>query len=376
MHNRSWVLGHFKGIPIRLHPSLLLILPLLVLGVASLDLSILFQRIGVPAHRLLLPPLAHGFAMAMLLFASVLLHEMGHAAAAVKFGLPVGSITLLIFGGATEIDQGDATPTQALGTALAGPVVNLIIGVSALLLARLLPSMTLDVKLMLLILGVMNIFLMAFNLVPAFPLDGGRALQAILQLRLSDARASYWTAQIGKLLAFLLGCFAVYIMDLMLLILSVFLYFGAESERNESTVRGVLSDLVAEHAISKRVIFVEPHESITAVAQHMLVHDATAAIVEESGRIYGVVLPEDLRGMNKDTIGCLVDGAPLLIHMEMPLREVARKLHWTRKSAIALTEDGRAIGVVTNPEIVRATRLKLLADQSVDLNPQNTPLGD
>ena len=366
MRSKSLILGHFRNVPIRLHPSLLLLLPLVALGTANLDLGLLFQKLGIPAHHLSLPPLAHGMAMAILLFVSVLLHEMGHAAAALKFQLPVGSITLLIFGGATEIDQEDATPKQALVTALAGPAVNLMITVFTLVLVKWLPTTMPDAKLMLLILGVMNLFLLVFNLIPAFPLDGGRALRALLQLQMSSMRASYWTAQTGRLTALLLGCFGLYIGDLILVMLSVLLYFGAQSERTQTTIRSALEGLVAEHAMSTRVISVSPYLSITAVARDMLMGDARAAIVESAGHIHGVVLPEDLRGMSQDTVAVLMDGAPLIAQANMPLNEVSRKLTWTGKPAIVIGDDGGVVGVVTNAEIIRAARLKILAEQSIE----------
>ena len=127
MFRMSWTFAHFRGVPLRLHVSLLLILPMIAAAVAFQNLPLMLGAIGISAGALSVPPIAIGIGVAVAVFVAVLLHELGHAVAALNQGGRVRAITLMILGGVTELEHDDATPRQALWVALAGPLVNLVL---------------------------------------------------------------------------------------------------------------------------------------------------------------------------------------------------------------------------------------------------------
>jgi len=301
---------------------------------------------------------------------------MGHAAAALYNELRVRSITLLIIGGMTEINQENTTAKQALGTAVAGPAVNLGLGFFCMMVAKWMPPSAVDLRLIFFVTGIMNLFLAIFNMLPAYPLDGGRALKAVLELRMSPMGASEATCTVGRIIAIILSILGFTHGDPFLVIISFFLYFGAESDRTRTKVQLALAGLRAEQAMTIRVVSVGPERPITSVAREMLMHDAAAAMVRDVRRTYGVVLPDQLLGRTTDTVNSLVDGEPIVIRFDDPLDEVAHKIQWSQKPAIVLDRYNTPVGVVTNGEIMRAARLRILADQGLETSSQTIEAKD
>src|SRR5919106_2375260 len=168
----GWKIGRVAGIDIAIHPSWLVIAFLLTLTLADGFFPERLPGWSVTQYWLL------GGATALLFFASVLAHELSHAIVARRFGLKVQGITLFIFGGATSIDEDSRTPREEAWIALAGPVTSLLIG-AVLLGADLLVAQP-QVAALLGWLGFINVLLGLFNLIPGFPMDGGRVLRAFL----------------------------------------------------------------------------------------------------------------------------------------------------------------------------------------------------
>lgn len=362
MFRTAWTFGHLRGVPLRLHISLLFILPLVSVGVAFEAAPMLLGRLGIPMHALVLPPLALGAVLAVALFIAVLLHELGHALVALRQGARVRAITLMVLGGVTEIDHDDASPSEALCMAFAGPLVNLVLGAASLLLARL--PLGVDLHAFFLLFGLINLFLAVFNLIPAFPLDGGRMLKATLRYWMPEEKATRIAALLGRTLA-LAGILAGLMWgDIFLAVVAVFLFTGAGAELNQVQVRTALDGLTARQAMVTRVVTVGPARPITSVARHMLFHDAQAVIVRDHTGTYGVILPGDL---SEDTAeaGDLVDGAPLWAHVDDPLGPAVREMRWAGKPVIVRDDFNAPVGVITLPEITRAARLRRLADRAL-----------
>ena len=229
MFRTAWTLTHLRGIPLRLHVSLLLVVPFIATSVAARDLPFLLYRLGVDPTALTLPPLALGLAVALALFAGVLLHELGHAFTALRYGARVRAITLMVLGGVTEIDHPDATARQRFWTALNGPLVSFAVGAAALGLSRI-PGLPLDVVVVALIVGLLNLVIAVFNLLPAFPLDGGRMLKAVLGFWMSEEAATRLAAGLGRGLAVLGLIYGLMRGDVFLAVIALFLFTGAGSE--------------------------------------------------------------------------------------------------------------------------------------------------
>lgn len=367
MFRTAWTFGHLRGVPLRLHISLLFVLPLVSFGVAFEAAPMVLARLGIPMHALTLPPLALGVALALALFVAVLLHELGHALVALRQGARVRAITLMVLGGITEIDHDDARPAEALWMAFAGPLVNLALGALSLSLARL--PLGVDLHAFLLLFGLINLFLAAFNLVPAFPLDGGRMLKAALRFRMSEEKATRVAALIGRTLAAAGMVAGLMWGDIFLAVVALFLFTGAGAELSQVQVRTALDGLAARQAMVTRVVTVGPARPVTSVARHMLFHDAQAAIVCDHAGTYGVLLPPDLTEDAAEA-GDLVDGEPLWAHVDDPLGPVVREMRWSRKPVIVRDDFNAPVGVITIPEITRAARLRRLADRALMPGPR------
>ena len=367
MFRSAWTVMNFRGVPIKVHPSFLIILPLVAWAMGTQTVPHLLASMDQDPGLLVLHPFALGAITSLSLFVAVLVHELGHAYAALRQGARVRGVTLMILGGVTEIDQEEATATQALRTAVAGPFVNLGIGAVAMLLVPFV-LVSLDLYVLLFLFASLNLFLGLFNLIPAYPLDGARALASILAHRMTRADATRWVSNISRFVAAAGLCFALARGDFILGFFALFLFFGAAAEVKGVETRDALVGLAVRQAMCVRVVTVGPDRPTTSVARHMLIQDARAAIVRDVHRVYGVVLLKHLHHTGIEQVGSLVDGQPLWGQVNDPLAELAREIRWQRKPAIVRDESNSVVGVVTNTEILNAAELKRIADRSLGVS--------
>lgn len=243
MHERGSVtFFHVRGVPIRAHWTLALLLPYLAYAF-SVQFESVARVAGVEGARLVLPPLIWGAILALGLFLSVALHEVAHTMVAIRFGGRVRSITLMLLGGVSQISRMPRRPRNEGLMALAGPATSLLLGALLLFFNRVAPDGPADVEMGVFYLGYMNVILGVFNLIPAFPMDGGRVLRAVLSSRIGPARATQTAAQIGQALAFLMGLAGLWTGNFLLILIAVFVYFGAAAEASAERVREALEGL-------------------------------------------------------------------------------------------------------------------------------------
>jgi Zn-dependent protease len=161
------------------------------------------------------------------LFGCVILHELGHSLAARRYGIGTRDITLYPIGGVARLERMPSRPAEELVVAVAGPAVNVVIAV------LLFPFTFLEGSIALLLTSMMwaNIILVLFNMLPAFPMDGGRVLRAFLAMRHGSVKATNTAAKVGKVMAVLFGVAALYFLHPMLLLIAVFVWHQGESER-------------------------------------------------------------------------------------------------------------------------------------------------
>jgi Zn-dependent protease len=215
----------------------------------------------------------------VLLFLCVTLHEFGHILMARRFGIETPQVTLLPIGGVASLQRLPTNPIQEFLVAIAGPAVNLVIGgVLILLLGRVAPerlSQLDDPDVSLLArLAAANLFLVVFNLIPAFPMDGGRVLHAFLSIRLGPQRATQVAATIGQALAFVFGFLGLFGNPLLLFI-AIFIYIAASAEARMSSLQEALTGLSVADAMETRftAIPIEANlaqavEALMSTAQH------------------------------------------------------------------------------------------------------------
>jgi Zn-dependent protease len=229
-------IGSIMGIPIKLDTSLLLALPIYAYFSAINSQPFGFAEVEPPIVRYVLSAFT-----AIFLFTSVLLHELAHSYFAKRYGVNIYSITLLLFGGVASMEI-PKRPGQEVKIAFAGPLTSLIIGSICLFTYSyiLSPNPALSqnsVYLIIWIIGSMNLVLGIFNLLPAFPMDGGRMLRSLFAMKMSYVKATHNAASIGKFVAILMAIYGIYIGDLWLPLVALYIYGGASNE-DRSTQNG------------------------------------------------------------------------------------------------------------------------------------------
>jgi Zn-dependent protease len=226
-------IGSIMGIPIKLDTSLLLALPISAYFSAINSRPFGFAGVEPPIMKYALSALT-----AIFLFTSILLHELAHSYFAKRYGVNIYSITLLLFGGAASMEI-PKQPGQEAKIAFAGPLTSLILGIICLFtyIYIISPNPALSqnsIFFIIWILGSMNLMLGIFNLLPAFPLDGGRILRSFFAWKMSYAKATHSAASIGKFVAILMALYGIYAGDLWLLLIALYIY-GSASNEDRST---------------------------------------------------------------------------------------------------------------------------------------------
>jgi Zn-dependent protease/CBS domain-containing protein len=275
----SFTLGEFAGTAVRIHITLLLFLAWIGMGA--------YQRGGPEAA-------AESVLFISAIFACIALHEFGHILTARRFGIQSPEVTLLPIGGVADIEGMPQKPYQELLIALAGPMVNVAIaavlaGLSGGLQLRDAAHLT-DPSISILgRLAATNVFLALFNLMPAFPMDGGRVLRAALAMWLGQGKATRIAAQIGQGFAFLLGFMGLY-GNPMLLLIAVFIFMAASGEAQMTTMAEAARGLPAVDAMETRIATLDRGSSVNEAIETLL---ATSQddfpVIDAAGRLDGLL---------------------------------------------------------------------------------------
>jgi Zn-dependent protease/CBS domain-containing protein len=282
----SFRIGRIAGIDLKLHVTFALVL---ALGASQW---------GVPHGA---RGAAFGVLLVSLLFVCVVLHELGHALMARRFGIATHAIVLLPIGGIAQLARPPEQPRHELWISVAGPVVNLVIagvlllatfpaglaGLSEESLSAIL-SQPSPSALLLWLLGA-NVTMALFNLLPALPMDGGRILRAALAMRLGAARATPLAATVAQVVAMGLGALALVNGQLMLAIIAVFIFFGAGQERFAAHAQQTLSTLRVGDAYNRHALTLAPGDRLPRVVEYLLTTHQPEFAVVLGNQLLGVV---------------------------------------------------------------------------------------
>jgi Zn-dependent protease len=341
----SWQLGRLFGVAIRVHATFVVLLVWIAFG------SILAGRgTRVAVSDLLLT---------LSVFGIVVLHELGHAMMARVFGIGTRSITLLPIGGIASLERLPEKPGQELLVALAGPAVNLVLAAAAFAALRVTGSpMGFDglmsegnfvAKLL-----YINLSLAGFNLLPAFPMDGGRALRAALGFRLGRVRATEIAAHVGQGMAVLFGIVGL-IANPMLVIIAVFVWLGAGAEASMVRVKSLLESVPVRAATVTELHPVGPGDALALVSRLALETAQHDFPVVANGELVGVLTRADLlRGLTESGpsgfVGASMHGSYALVDASAPLSGVLESLEEGGLPTVVL--DGpRVLGLLTSENL-------------------------
>jgi Zn-dependent protease len=231
-----------------------------------------------------------------LLFLCVLLHELGHVFAARRYGIKTADVTLWPFGGIASLERIPEKPMEELVVAIAGPAVNVVIAaVLILMLGATIDPQHLaqldDPKIsMIAKLAGANIFLVLFNMIPAFPMDGGRVLRALLAIRLGFARATEIAASIGQGLAVALGLIGIFT-NPMLVVIAIFVFLAASGEAGHAQLREVSRGALVADAMITKFESLGPQATVGDAVEALLrTTQKEFPIVDGAGRLRGVLI--------------------------------------------------------------------------------------
>ena len=297
-------LGRVRGIPIQVHWTFLILIVWVVMIHASRGAGLL--------------EIFDGVALVLAVFGCVVLHELGHALTAQRYGISTKDITLLPIGGVARLERLPEKPQEEFLVAVAGPAVNVVIAaVLWLALAaagRLEPiAAVVDVRggfvgqLM-----WINVLLVLFNLLPAFPMDGGRVLRSLLAIRLGHSRATAIAATVGQMMALLFGFVGLFSNPFLILI-AIFVYLGAQAEAQHARIRSALEGVVVRDAMMTRFRVLTTEQMLGDAARELLAGAQRDFPVVAGDRVVGMLLRDDL-------VRALKDGAA-----EVPITDVLRR---------------------------------------------------
>jgi Zn-dependent protease/predicted transcriptional regulator len=351
-------IGKIMGIPIKLHLTFLLILPVFGWVFANNPPPFGFNDPGISAAlRYVLGMLA-----ALFLFTCVLLHELGHSYVAKRHGTNIQSITLFLFGGVSSMEEIPRNPKVEFKMAATGPGVSFLIGMILFVLYLLFNAGSPYMRLVWLV-GYINIILGIFNLIPAFPMDGGRVLRAWLAGRMSYIRATRAAANIGKMFAIFMGIFGLFIPGgLWFILIAFFIYIGASEEEKSTEISVVLEGVKIKDIMSKNVTTVSPGISVEELVNFMFRFKHMGYPVVEDSEVKGIVTFSDVQKvpmgerknvkisqiMTKEIISLPEDEDAVSALKLMTINNIGR---------IIITKEKKMVGIVSRTDLLRSVQL-------------------
>jgi len=326
-------------------------------------------------------------AFMLLLFLCVLLHEFGHIFTARAFGVPTPYVTLLPIGGVAQLERIPEEPWEEFLIAIAGPLVNVVIaavlvyGFDANLQASAAAAVD-NLKIPLVDrLAAVNLFLVLFNMIPAFPMDGGRVLRALLASRMGYVRATEIAAMIGQYVAFALG-FIGLLANPILIFIAIFVYLAASSEAHMVALRAASRGVPVNYAMMTQFATLSPDSHVDEAVQTLLqTSQGEFPVVDSAGKPVGVLGRADLirviktRGPDARVADAMVAEMPTISH-RATLEQAFKLLQQKSAQAVGVTDaGGKLVGFVTSETIAEMMMLQEALPGGVRFGPWGRPAG-
>ena len=344
----SWRIGRLAGIGIYVHATFVLLLAYFAV-----------QAYRVGGRSAAVASVVYLGA----LFAIVVLHELGHALAARRYGIGTKDITLLPIGGVARLDRMPEEPRQELAIAIAGPAVNVVLAIVFMIIARVVGGSSgwsfglFGADSFADLLVRVNVILVLFNMIPAFPMDGGRVLRALLAMRLGYYRATAIAARLGQAFAILFGLAGMFWLDQPLLaVIAIFIWMVAAAEGGSVQLRSALGDTLVAQVMISQLHVLAPGDPLRRAVDYVLAGFQQDFPVVVGGQVVGVLTRKDLlkalteRGQDAP----VADAMRRDVATISPGERVDRALGVLQQSGmqtLPVVEGGVLVGVITTDNI-------------------------
>jgi Zn-dependent protease/predicted transcriptional regulator len=347
----SFRLFSIRGIAIRLHITF----PLILIW-AAFQFGFLGNGGVVGA--------VFGVVTVTLLFALVTLHELGHSFAALHYGVPVDQIVLLPIGGVAQLKRMPRSPKQEFVIAVAGPAVNVVLAVLLWItavfasfdwfnpLTAVTRGFTLSFASFYNYIFFYNIILAVFNMLPAFPMDGGRVLRALLAMRLNYGKATQIAVRIGQGLAWMMGIYGFLGGGIFMILIAFFIHNGATQEGKMVHYYERMRGMTVSQAFTSQVALLSPFDSIQRAVTLRLMGSQSNFPVFQDGNMIGFLIEQDLmtafrqRGANV-LVGDVMSQKIVPVSLYSELADVHQRMQNERMSALPVMEGLQFLGMIT-----------------------------
>ena len=372
----SYKIGSISGIPIKLHLSFLIILLLFIWIFAVNDfriktLSIIIGFGGMNISTWLKYLL--GAIASVLFFATLLFHELSHSFVARRYGTKIQSITLFVLGGVAQMEEIPKEPRKEAKVSAAGPAFSLSIGAFASAIYYIFGPVSLTAPgatfkdAALLVVGIIafyNVLLGLFNLIPAFPMDGGRILRALLATRMSYIDATKKAVVVGKSFAFAMGLFGLLTLPggVWLLLIAIFIYFGASGEEQATIISVTLEGVKARDVMTAvpNVVYVPPDMTLNQLVDVMFrtKHIGYPVQEEQSSPVLGVITFGDVRQIpasKRDTtrVEEVMKREIITIGPDADASDALKLMSIKNIGRLIVMDEGQMVGIISRTDLMR-----------------------
>ncbi|MEM4575107.1 MAG: CBS domain-containing protein [Archaeoglobaceae archaeon] len=283
-------------------------------------------------------------------FIAVLLHELAHSLAAMRYGVVVRGIMLFIFGGVAMMEEVPKNPRQELIISLSGPAVSFLICLISLLFSQITKD---GLSTFFLISAYFNGIITAFNLIPAFPMDGGRVLRSFLAERMSYVSATRISANVGKAIAVVMGIFGFFF-NIWLLLIALFIYLGATEEERIVTMESFLSRFKVGDIMTSNVLHVTPEMTVGDVIDLMFRYKHLGYPVVSDGKLVGIVTLTDLiKAERSKKVEEVMSRNVLTISPRKSAFEAFKIMSEKNIGRLPVVEDDKLVGIITRSDLMK-----------------------
>jgi len=365
-------IGRILGIPVYLHLTFLIILPLFVYLFSDPENPV--KILGIPVSFAELDAeswvkYVFGTIATAIFFLTIFVHELAHSYLARSYGVRIKSITLMLFGGVSSMEEIPRDPHQEWRMAFAGPFSSFAIGgVSLLLMIALDPLADGSVLgegtvLLLGLMAVYNLLLAGFNMIPAFPMDGGRVLRAYFASKMPYIDATRKAVRVGRYFAIGMAIFGIFSLNFFLILIAMFVYIGASEEEQSVTITESLHGIPVRQVMASPVQTAHPDMTVQQLHELMLATGHMGFPVAGAG-IEGIVTHAESKKVPRESLGIMrvrdiMAKDFLSVDPGTDSAKALRMMYDGKQSMLLVLENGALVGLVTQKDFMRAVNIAL-----------------